>query len=166
MSLSRACLSLEPGLAGAECGLLAVDYLQLLEDIGDVVGNRLWAQGQEPSDFGVGGTLHHEVQHLTLAVGESRERFSGNSRTVGGEEVSEARGDARSEDRTAAPHRAYGAEHVILFVVLEDVSSRARAHGGEDRGVVLEHGDDEDADTRVCREHAPGGLYAAQPRHL
>src|SRR5215204_2327025 len=117
MSLSRACLSLEPGLSGAECGLLAVGYLQLVEDIGDVVGDRLGTQGQESGDFGVRSTLRHEVQHLTLAVGESRERFSGNSRTVDGEEVSEARGDARSEDR-AAPHRAYGAEHVILFVVL------------------------------------------------
>src|SRR5215213_2061767 len=118
MSLSRACLSLEPGLACAECGLLAVGYLQLMEDIGDVVGNRLGAQGQEPGDFGVRGTLHHEVQHLTLAVGESRERFSGNSRTVGGDEVREARGDARPEDRSSAPHSAYGAEHVFLFVVL------------------------------------------------
>src|SRR5215208_2741704 len=118
MSLSRTCLSLEPGLAGAECGLLAVGYLQLMEDIGDVVGNRLGAQGQEPGDFGVGGTLHHEMQHLTLAVGESRERFSGNSRTVGGEEVCEARGVVKAEAPTAAPHRAYGAEHVILFVVL------------------------------------------------
>src|SRR5918994_7621512 len=106
MSLSRACLSLEPGLAGAECGLLAVGYLQLVEDIGDVVGDRLGTQGRESGDFGVRGTLRHEVQHFTLAVGESRERFPGNSRTVGGEEVSEARGNARSEDRTAAPHRA------------------------------------------------------------
>src|SRR5215207_2231418 len=109
MSLSRACLSLEPGLAGAECGLLAVGYLQLMEDIGNVVGNRLGTQGQEPGDFGVGGTLHHEMQHLTLALGESRERFSGNSGTLCGEEVSEARGDARSEDRPTAPNRAYGA---------------------------------------------------------
>src|SRR5918992_1943920 len=101
MSLSRACLSLEPGLAGAECGLLAVGYLQLMEDIGDVVGNRLGAQGQESGDFGVRGTLRHEVQHFTLAVGESRERFSGNSRTLCGEEVSEARSDASSEDRTS-----------------------------------------------------------------
>src|SRR5215207_10097935 len=118
MSLSRACLSLEPGLAGAECGRLAVGYLQLVEDIGDVVRDRLGTQGQQPGDFGVRGTLRHKVQHFTLAVGESRERFSGNSRTVDGEEVSEAGGDARSEDRAAAPHRAYGAEHVILFVVL------------------------------------------------
>src|SRR5215213_1693359 len=118
MSLSRACLFLEPGLAGAECGLLAVGYLQLVEDIGDVVGNRLGTQGQESGDFGVGGTLHYEVQHLTLAVGESRERFSGNSRTVGREEVSEVRGDARPEDRPSAPHSAYGAEYVFLFVVL------------------------------------------------
>src|SRR5918993_3966611 len=101
MSLSRACLALEPGLAGAECGLLAVGYLQLMEDIGDVVGDRLGTQGQEPGDFGVRGTLRHEVQHLTLAVSESRERFSGDGGTVGGEEVSEARGDARSEYRTA-----------------------------------------------------------------
>src|SRR5215212_4157573 len=128
MSLSRACLALEPGLAGAECGLLAVGYLQLVEDIGDVVGNRLGAQGQEPGDFSVRGTVRHEVQHLTLAVGQSGERFSWYSRTVGSEEVSEARGDARSEDRTAAPHRAYGAKHIILVVVLEYVSSRACAH--------------------------------------
>src|SRR5215207_7892583 len=73
---SGPCLGLvlpEPGLAGAERGLLAVGYLQLMEDIGDVVGNCLGAQGQEPDDFGVGGTLRHEVQHFTLAVGESRE---------------------------------------------------------------------------------------------
>src|SRR5215208_3370550 len=131
MSLSRACLSLEPGLSGAKCGLLAVGYLQLVEDIGDVVGNSLGAQGQQPGDFGVRGALRHEVQHLTLAVGESGERFSGDGRTLGGEEVSEARSDARPEDRAAAPHRAYGAEHVVLIIILEDVSSRPRAHPWE-----------------------------------
>ena len=99
MSFSLGLVLPEPGLAGAKCGLLAVGYLQLVEDIGDVVGNRLGAQGQQPGDFGVRGTLRHEVQHLTLAVGQSGERFSGNSRTVGGEEASEACGDAATLSR-------------------------------------------------------------------
>jgi hypothetical protein len=33
MFLSRTCIALEPGLAGADRGLLAVGYLQLVEDI-------------------------------------------------------------------------------------------------------------------------------------
>jgi hypothetical protein len=62
-------------------------------------------------------TFDAEVQHLTLAIGESGERFSGDSRTVGGEEVSKACGDTGAEDRPSASHRAYGAEHVIFVVV-------------------------------------------------
>ena len=69
MSLSLGLVLSEPGLADSDRGLLAVGYLQLVEDIRDVVGSRLGAQGQEPGDFGVRGTLRHEVQHLTLAAG-------------------------------------------------------------------------------------------------
>ena len=43
--LSGARLALEAGLAGADRGLLAVGYLQLVEDVGDVVGDRLRLEG-------------------------------------------------------------------------------------------------------------------------
>ena len=46
--LSGARLALEAGLAGADRGLLAVGYLQLVEDVGDVVGDRLETRGQQP----------------------------------------------------------------------------------------------------------------------
>ena len=68
------------------------------------------------------------------------------------------RGDAGAEDRPAASHSPYGAEHADLVVVLQDVAPRAGAHSGEDRGVVLKHGDHQDAGARVLTEDTPPTL--------
>ena len=43
------------GLAGTGEGLFAVGYLELVEDIGDIIGYRLRAQREQPGDLDVGG---------------------------------------------------------------------------------------------------------------
>jgi hypothetical protein len=57
----------QTGFAGPEDGLRSVDYLQLGEDVGNVVAHGLGADEEVPGDFGVGVTLGDEVEDLTLA---------------------------------------------------------------------------------------------------
>src|SRR5215218_476008 len=85
------------GFSGPEDGLRPVGYLELGEDVGDVVAHGLGAHVQEFGDPGVVVALGYEVEHLALAGGELGEGFCGRGRAGGGEKVREATGDLRPE---------------------------------------------------------------------
>ena len=96
------------------------------------------------------------MQRLALSVGESGEGFFRDGGTRGGEEVGKTRGDARTEERTAASHCPYGAEHVVLVVVLEHVA--AGAHSGETE-TSSSNMVTKDTEARIGGKDTPGSLY-------
>src|SRR5215203_4958317 len=97
------------GFSGPEDGLCPVGYLELGEDVGDVVAHGLGAHVQEFGNFGVVVALGYEVEHLALAGGELGEGFCGRGWLGGGEKVREATGDLRPEIGIAFGH---GADHL------------------------------------------------------
>ncbi len=58
------------------------------------------------------------------------------------------------------------AQHLLLIRPLEHIAACTGPHRRKDRVVVLEHGDDDDADVRAGRHDAPRGLDAVDARHL
>jgi hypothetical protein len=54
--------------------------------------------------------------------------------------------DGRPEDGLARGHGVDGADDLVLLGTLQHVSAGARAHGGEHRVVVVEHGQHEHRD--------------------
>ena len=83
----------QTGFAGPEDSLRPVGYLQLGEDVGDVVAYGLGADEELPGDFGVRVTLGDEVEDLALAGGEFRKSLPGRGWRRGREKVREAKGD-------------------------------------------------------------------------
>src|SRR6185437_1125312 len=59
-----------------------------------------------------------------------------------------------------------GGADLLLVGALEQVTAGAGAQRGEDRVVVVEHGQHEHLDVRTVRHDATGGLDAVQPRHV
>ena len=70
----------QTGFSGPEDGLRSVGYLELGEDVRDVVAHGLGANEQESGDPGVVVALGYEVEYLPLAGGELGEGFCGRSR--------------------------------------------------------------------------------------
>jgi len=71
----------QSGFPGPEDGLRPVGYLELGEDVGDVVAYGLGAHEQEFGDPGVVVALGYEIEHLALAGGELGEGFQTLPRT-------------------------------------------------------------------------------------
>src|SRR5215211_3443166 len=97
------------GFSGPEDGLRPVGYLELGEDVRDVVAPGLGTHVQEFGNFGVVVALGYEVEYLPLAGGELGEGFCGRGRAGDGEKVREASGDLRPEIGIAFGH---GADHL------------------------------------------------------
>ena len=77
----------QTGFSGLEDGLRPVGYLQLGEDVRDVVAYGFGAHEQEPGNFGVVVALGYEVEYFALAGGQLGERLCGKRRAGGGERV-------------------------------------------------------------------------------
>jgi len=63
----------ETGLSGLDDGLCPVAEVELVQDVGHVVGDRLGRQEECFSDLSVVVPIGDEAEHLSLAIGESRE---------------------------------------------------------------------------------------------
>src|SRR5215203_1492621 len=97
MNIALSILSSQSRFAGPDDGVGAVGYLQLGEDVGDVVAYGLGAQVEACGDLGVGVALGDEIEDLYLPDAELGVDVLGGSRFGFGEEVHEASGDLRSE---------------------------------------------------------------------
>jgi hypothetical protein len=84
----------------------------------------------------------------------------------GGEKVREASGDLRPEIGVAFGHGTHDLEDLGGVRALQDVALRPGAHGGENRVVVLEHGQDHDPDIPISAEDTAGCFDAVHVGHL
>ena len=69
----------QPGLPSANDGLGAVGYLELGEDVRNVVANRLRVEVETGRDLGVAQALGDEVEDLALPRGQPGEARSERS---------------------------------------------------------------------------------------
>src|SRR5215217_8532482 len=111
-------------------------------DVGDVVADSLGAQVESLGDLGVLASLGDKVEDLTFAVAELGEYLGRGGRSHIREVAREPNGYLRAKDGFAAADRPYGPDHLFVVRSLQDVTSRSGAHRREDRGVILEHGND------------------------
>src|SRR5215203_1208026 len=103
----------QSGLPGADDGLCPVRYLQLEEDVRDVVTNSLQAHKQLFGYLLVGLALGDQGEDLFFALGKLREGAPRHGRTRGAEEAYEALGNPGTEDRLAAGHGPYRVPHLL-----------------------------------------------------
>ena len=82
------------------------------------------------------------------------------------EEGNESASDGGTEDGLVLSDGPDGTQNVGFLGIFEDVATRACTHGGEDGIVVLEHGDDEDADVRTGVDDLTDGFDTVDARHL
>ena len=82
------------------------------------------------------------------------------------EVLDEAVRDRRAEHGLARRDGADRVEDLRLVRALDEVAARARPDGGEDRVVVLDHRQDEDADLRARIDDPAGRVDAARAGHL
>jgi hypothetical protein len=78
--------SAEPRLSGADGGPGAVGYLELAEDVGDVVLDGLEAEEQLPGYLGVGPSAGDKGEDLTLPFRQLREGWRAGG-LLGGKEA-------------------------------------------------------------------------------
>src|SRR6476661_6654021 len=132
----------------ARC-LSASRYVQLLENIAEIVLDGLLAQLQGGCDFLVGLARRYQRENPALLLGQlvalARRR---DDRGHGAHAVEDDAGRERIENRMALRHRLYGVDQDLAADLLEQVSPRAREDGGEDRLVVMVGGQKQHANLR------------------
>src|SRR5204863_7759272 len=97
-------LASEARFAGTHDRLGSIGDAELVEDVRDVVADRLVADAEPGPDLGVRAALGDQLEDLVLAVGELRKR-RGRRRPGRGEEGLELRGDPLAEDHLADGRR-------------------------------------------------------------
>jgi hypothetical protein len=100
----------------------AVGNLELAEDAGDVIADRLWTEYQPTSDLGVTQAASDQPQNFALAIGQLRERY-GRPLPWRREEGRQAARDRRPKERLAACDGSYGPEQFRLIGAFEYVAS-------------------------------------------
>src|SRR5215472_589964 len=88
----------QTGVTRPRNSLGAVGYLELAEDVGDVVLHGLEAKGEVPRDGSVTLALRDQVEDLPLAFGEVGEGDGRGGLRQSGEVMDHALGDGRAED--------------------------------------------------------------------
>ena len=74
----------DPGLVDANRSLFAIGDLQLMEDVGDVVGDRLRAQGEQTGNLSVGGPFAMLVAAVHAGSATSLKQWMGTLRRLSG----------------------------------------------------------------------------------
>ena len=83
-----------------------------------------------------------------------------------GEVPHESLSDGSAEEGLAVADRAEGPADLPAVGALQQVTAGAGSHGGEDRLVVFEHGQHQDADVRAGLSEQPGGLDTVETGHM
>ena len=73
-----------PGLADVDRGLFAIGDLQLMEDVGDVVGDHLRAQGEQTGKLSIGSPFAMLVAAVHAGSATSLRRWMGTLRRLSG----------------------------------------------------------------------------------
>src|SRR5262249_15342110 len=123
-------------------------------------------QDELAGDIRVALALRDQVQDLALALRQLGERPWRGSRLGRGEEVDQPRRDGGAEDGFSTADGLDGPQHLSFFGVFEHIAPGPRPHCREDRGVVFEHRDNEDANMRAIAHDAPRRLDAVDAGHL
>src|SRR5258708_3332689 len=131
-----------------------------------MVGDGFQTESEMLGDGAIAVALGNQQENLALAISQFGKEVRQDGRARSGEKVDQVLGDGWTEDGFAAAYSPDGSEDLVLVGILEDVSARTGTQGCEDGMVVLEHGDDQDADVRADRQDAPCGLNTADPWHL
>src|SRR2546430_10995640 len=110
-----------------ENGLCAIGYLELTDDIGDIVAHGFGADDQVISNFRVFVTLSQQLEYIAFTAAEFREYLRGMTRLERCEIVDQFDGDAWTEDGVAAADGADGAHHVFVPGTFEEIATRLPA---------------------------------------
>jgi len=87
------------------------------------------------------------------------------TREISAEELEHSLSDSRTEYRFAAADGVDGADDFLLLRTLEDVAASSCPHGGEDRLIVLEHGQDQNGHLGRLRGQPAGCFDPILTRH-
>ena len=149
----------QTGFPGADDCLRPIRYLQLEEDVRDVVPHRLESYEQLPGYLLIAPSLCHEGEGLLFALGELRENELHHGRLWCREAPHDALGYTRPEDDFSACHRSNGMNYPLTSGVLSEVAFGPGAHRSENRIVVLEHGKHQHTNMWDCAHDLAGSLY-------
>jgi hypothetical protein len=109
------------------------------------------AEVEAVGGLGVGLILGDGGEDPVLTLGELGESISWRARMRSGEIAHQAFGERGADDRLAAREGPDRPQYLCLQSTLEQAAPRPGLQCGEDRLVILEHADDEDADVRLVR---------------
>jgi hypothetical protein len=101
LSSPRGTGSAEADIAGSGDGDGAVADLELENDCGDVVADRLVGQAEAAGNGMVAATGGDQIEHVIYARGEFREGVGGVGASSAGEEADDASGDGGAVDGTS-----------------------------------------------------------------
>jgi hypothetical protein len=147
--------------------LRPVAHLELGEHVGYVVAHRLVGQVQPPGDVEVAAPVRDQLQDLDLPVGELGERPGrAAARGCRGEEGQRPGGDPGAEDDVTCRDRLDGPDDLVPFGALDQVAASSGPHRGEQRLVVVEHGEHQDGGAWAAGGDLAGGLDAAGAGHV
>src|SRR5262249_39146327 len=90
----RSCRLTQPRVPRADDRLRTISYLQLAEDVRDMIAHRFQAERELLGDLRVAAALRDQREHLRLALGQLREDARRPARAAGGEEAEQPSGDA------------------------------------------------------------------------
>src|SRR5260221_3929189 len=140
---------------GAQDRLGSRGYLQFAEDVRDVIAHRLWTEHETRRDLWIGQVLRDQSEDFLFWVVKYRAELGGWTGHGGlehGEVGHEPLGNGGAKDGYPLAPTANGTQDLRLERSLEQVAPRASLQGCEDRIVILEHGEHEDADVRTGRK--------------
>src|SRR5215207_3411670 len=119
----------QTGFSSADHCLRPIRYLQLQEDVRDVVSHRLETHVQLPGYLLVALALRHEREDLLFALGQLREEALLPG-PWDGEEAHDAFGYPGAEDSLTASYGPDGVHHPLASGVFQEVPLGPSAHSG------------------------------------
>ena len=135
----------EAMMDGVEGEFEAVRNAQLVEDVVQMIFNRLFTDEKLFADLFIAITLGHELHDLLLAVAQQRLIAPGAVVGTLGEGLHDLGGHAVIEPDFAAIDAVNALDQEIAGGLLQDDSARAQAHGADDVAIVFGGGEHDDA---------------------